>query len=90
MQKIRFALLLGGVLVLSGCQQINGLLAKRDNGSLDYAKAQKLDPIALPVDQASADFVPLYETPDAPVDFTPSKNATGKQFALPKPPQTLN
>lgn len=42
---------------------MKGWLGKRDNGSLDYQQSQKLPPIKLPASQASADFVPLYETP---------------------------
>lgn len=74
-------------MVLSGCQQINSLLAKRDNGSLDYLQAKKLQPLELPANQQTAPFIPLYATPEVPQTLEPSTNQAGKQYQLPKPPQ---
>lgn len=86
--KLLVGLLTAGVL-LSGCQQVNGLLAKRDNGSLDYLNAKKLPPIALPADQQHAPFTPLYAVPDVPKAVEPSTNQTGKQYQLPTPPKVV-
>ncbi len=78
------------VVALSGCQSIKTVLAKRDNGSLDYAKAKKLEPIQLPVGQATASFTPLYHTPTITGEVAVSTNASGKQFELPAPPKVVS
>lgn len=83
------SVVLSVVTVLAGCSTTKSLLAKRDNGSLDYRQSQKLDPIALPKDQASAPFVPLYQTPVVQEPLPDFVNETGKQYQLPKPPSML-
>lgn len=88
MTTLKFtAMILTAVTLLTGCQSVKGVLGKRDNGSLDYLNAQKLDPIALPANQASAPFVPLYEVPSVAGEIAPSTNESGKQYQLPRPPQ---
>lgn len=75
---------------LAGCSTAKGWLGKRDNGSLDYQQSRKLDPIKLPANQASAEFIPLYPTPElgaSPIGLT---NDSGKQYELPKPPTTAH
>lgn len=72
---------------MTGCQSIKGVLGKRDNGSLDYVHATKLDPIRLPAEQASAPFIPLYDVPETTGELKPSTNESGRQFELPRPPQ---
>lgn len=74
-----------GVVATTGCTSVKGFLGKRDNGSLDYQSSQKLPPIKLPAHQETAEFIPLYPTPNQQGD-TGFKNAAGKQFELPKPP----
>lgn len=81
-------IMLVGVVCLSGCQAVKGTLAKRDNGSLDYVQATKLDPIRLPVHQETMPFVPLYDVPNT-VGLSPITNESGKQYQLPKPPQIV-
>lgn len=81
-------LLLSASVLLSGCGTLKGWFGKRDNGSLDYQQSQKLDPIKLPTDQASADFVPLYETPKAGPNTLTLTNESGSQYQLPTPPKT--
>lgn len=81
------ALAMMSVVLLTGCQSIKGVLGKRDNGSLDYVYATKLEPIRLPTNQASAPFVPLYNVPDVAGEIIPSTNESGKQYELPRPPQ---
>ncbi len=73
-------------IALTGCSATKNLLGKRDNGSLDYRTAQKIDPIKLPANQPSAEFVPLYQTPTVTGDVPAFTNESGKQYALPKPP----
>lgn len=72
---------------LTGCTTLKAQLGKRSNGTLDYQASQKLDPIALPVGQKTADFTPLYATPDAGENTLNLTNESGKQYQLPKPPQ---
>lgn len=81
------ALAMMSVVLLTGCQSVKDTLGRRDNGSLDYVHAAKLDPIRLPANQASAPFVPLYDVPDVAGEFSPSTNESGKQYELPRPPQ---
>lgn len=72
--------------MLAGCAPTKALLAKWDNGSLDYQTARQLPPIKLPVDQPAAPFVPLYAVPQ--VSTAPALQ-TGKRYELPMPPQTV-
>lgn len=81
-------LLLSASVLLSGCGTLKGWFGKRDNGSLDYQQSQKLDPIKLPADQASADFIPLYETPKSGQNTLTLTNESGSQYQLPTPPKT--
>ncbi|MDO4450835.1 MAG: hypothetical protein Q4B79_07765 [Moraxella sp.] len=81
------AVILAGLIILTGCQSIKGVLSKRDNGSLDYTRSQKTAPIALPAQQATAPFVPLYDVPDVPQKITPTTNDAGTQYQLPRPPR---
>ncbi len=78
---------MASVVLLTGCQSIKNVLGKRDNGSLDYLHASKLDPIRLPANQESAPFVPLYEVPSVAGEVIPMTNESGKQYQLPRPPQ---
>lgn len=88
MTKLKLtALAMMGVVLLTGCQNIKNVLGKRDDGSLDYVSATKLDPIRLPANQESAPFVPLYDVPDVAGEIVPSTNESGKQYQLPKPPK---
>lgn len=75
---------------MMGCSTIKGLTDKWNDGSLDYQKSQKIDPIKLPATQASADFVPLYPTPSVPTNTLILTNETGKQYQLPKPPKLIS
>ena len=79
---------LSASVLLSGCGTMKGWLGKRDNGSLDYQQSQKLPPIKLPASQASADFVPLYETPAVGQNTLDLQNESGSQYQLPAPPKT--
>ena len=67
---------------------MKGWLGKRDDGSLDYQQSQKLPPIKLPASQASADFIPLYETPAVGQNTLDLHNESGSQYQLPAPPKT--
>lgn len=79
---------LASMITLAGCQTIKSTLGKRDNGSLDYRKTQKLDPIRLPQGQQAATFVPLYDTPDVTSEqVAPLTNDSGRQYQLPAPPK---
>lgn len=71
--------------VLTGCQSVNGITAKRDNGSLDYQKSQRLDPIQLPVNQATGSFIPIYVVPNVPENSVNVTNEAGTQYQLPRP-----
>lgn len=71
-----------GLMLLTGCQSIKNVLGKRDNGSLDYVSATKLDPIRLPAQQESAPFIPLYEVPTVTEEVVPTTNESGKQYQL--------
>ncbi|SPX81514.1 hypothetical protein [Moraxella ovis] len=85
MTKIGVALVALSI-ALTGCSTTKNWLGKRNNGSLDYQQSQKIDPIKLPVNQATAEFTPLYQTPNlgaSPINLT---NDSGKQYELPKPP----
>lgn len=73
-------------LVLTGCSTVSGWLGKRDNGTLDYQSSQKLDPIKLPTNQATSEFIQLYPTPDLGKNQIELTNDSGKQYSLPKPP----
>lgn len=77
---------LAAAVALSGCTTIKGVLGKRDNGSLDYRQSQKLAPIQLPVNQATGEFVPIYQTPNSVGKIQEFTNEAGKQYQLPKPP----
>lgn len=72
----------------TGCQNMKSLLAKRDNGSLDYTQAQKLPPIKLPAAQPTAPFTPLYDVPTV-TEAQPLTNDSGKQYQLPAPPKLV-
>lgn len=74
------------VAILTGCAATKSVLAKRDNGSLDYRTAKTLDPIKLPVNQPAAEFIPLYQTPKANGALPNFVNESGKQYQLPRPP----
>lgn len=76
-------------MAMTGCQSIKNAFGKRDNGSLDYQQAQKLDPIKLPVTQASAEFTPLYPTPNLGENSLSLTNQSGKQYQLPPPPKVV-
>lgn len=83
-------LLLSGCLALTGCSTLKGWFGKRDDGSLDYQKSQKLDPIKLPANQATANFSPLYSVPsNAPTNTLDLTDPSNSRYALPKPP-TIN
>ena len=74
-------------LSMTGCSTLKGWLGKKDNGSLDYQKSQKLDPIKLPATQTTAPFTPLYAVPDnAPANTLTLTNESGARYQLPKPP----
>ncbi|WP_323841069.1 MULTISPECIES: hypothetical protein [unclassified Moraxella] len=83
------ALVFAATVALTGCSATKDWLGKRDDGSLDYQSSKKLDPIKLPADQPTAEFTPLYPTPNVGQVDTSLTNKFGKQFALPKPP-TVN
>lgn len=77
-------------LSMTGCSTLKGWLGKKDNGSLDYQKSHKLDPIKLPINQNTATFTPLYPVPDnAPANTLNLTNESGARYQLPKPP-TVN
>lgn len=78
-----------GALVATGCSTSKGLFGKFDNGSLDYRHAKKLEPIQLPADQPAAPFLPLYNAPDSVSNVPEYANESGKQYALPKPPNAI-
>lgn len=82
--------LLGSTVVLTGCQTAKGWLGQRDNGSLDYQDSKKLAPIELPAQQASAPFVPLYNTPNVGNNTLQLTNEAGKQYQLPRPERTVS
>lgn len=77
--------ILGSTLLLSGCQSTKSLFGKRDDGSLAYQNSEKLAPIELPAEQATAPFVPLYPTPNVGVNTLELTNESGKQYQLPRP-----
>ncbi|GAA0307608.1 hypothetical protein GCM10009129_00850 [Psychrobacter aestuarii] len=83
-------LLLGSTVALSGCQTAKGWLGQRDNGSLDYQDSKKLAPIELPAQQASAPFVPLYQTPSVGNNTLDLTNDAGKQYQLPRPERAVS
>lgn len=91
MNALKFsAILISACLALTGCSTLKGWIGKKDNGSLDYQKSQKLDPIKLPVDQATGTFSPLYPVPsNAPSNTLDLTNSSNARYALPKPP-TVN
>lgn len=82
-------IVLGSSVVLSGCQSVKGLLAKRDNGSLEYQNSKKLAPIELPANQQTAAFVPLYPTPNVGANTLELQNEAGKQYQLPLPERSV-
>ncbi len=84
------------LMLLTGCQSLQksadgmrNLLSKRDDGSLDYQSAKKLEPIELPKGQATLEFVPLYPTPNVPDSTLNLSNESGKQYQLPAPPNAI-
>ena len=82
-------LFLVSTLVLTGCSTVKGWVSKKDNGSLDYQKSKKLDPIKLPANQSSATFTPLYPTPNqTPNNTLDLTNESKARYTLPKPPTT--
>ena len=83
------ALVLGSTLVLSGCQTVKDTISKRDNGSLDYQKSQKLAPLQLPAAQETAAFVPLYATPNVGRNTLQLQKEAGKQNQLPQPQRAV-
>ncbi|OOR91682.1 hypothetical protein B0181_02765 [Moraxella caviae] len=88
MKNLSKVAILGAVLaVMTGCSTVSGFLGKRDNGSLDYLSSKKAEPILLPANQQSAEFVPLYTTPTVGDNQLQLTNEAGKQYELPKPPQ---
>lgn len=88
MKSLKLTVLcLASALTMTGCGATKGLLAKYDNGSLDYQKSQKIDPIDLPKNQKTAPFVPLYQTPDAVTQLPDFVNEAGTQYKLPEPPR---
>lgn len=74
---------------LTGCQAVKGTLAKRDNGSLDYTNAKKLNPIRLPAHQQTVPFVPLYDVPAITGRPNTPTNDAGTQYQLPAPPKVV-
>lgn len=70
---------------VSGCQATKSLFGNIEDGSLDYKKAEKLDPLQLPADQETAPFVPLYPTPAVGTNTLELENDSGKRFELPAP-----
>ncbi len=84
------------LILLTGCQSlqkstdgIRSFLGKRDDGSLDYQSAKKLEPIELPKGQATLEFTPLYPTPNVPNNTLNLRNESGKQYQLPAPPNAI-
>ena len=78
---------LATAVVLSGCSGVKGVFNKRNNGTLNYQKSHQLDPIKLPKNQASSDFVPLYPIiPTKSQNTLELSNAQGTQYQLPRPP----
>ena len=75
----------GSLATLSGCQTMSGLFGKVDDGSLDYQKVEKLEPLILPANQEAAPFTPLYPTPNLGDSTLEVTNSAGKRFELPKP-----
>lgn len=75
------------VLALTACQNVKSLMSKRDNGSLDYTKAQTLPPLKLPTKQATTSFTPLYQIPE--ISGQPMVEEGAKQYKLPAPPKTV-
>lgn len=86
MKFLKITSLVLAVVALTACQNVKSLVAKRGNGSLDYTTAQKLPPIQLPAKQQTAQFVPLYDVPEA--NGTPIVEAGAKRYTLPAPPKT--
>lgn len=86
MIKITIMMLMTAV-VLSGCSSVKSVLNKRDNGTLNYQKSHQLDPIQLPKNQTSGDFVPLYPVAQSKAQNTLElSNAQGTRYQLPRPP----
>ncbi|WP_296243071.1 MULTISPECIES: hypothetical protein [unclassified Psychrobacter] len=83
------SVVLGSMLVLSGCQATKELFGKRDNGSLEYQQSKKLAPLELPAAQETAPFVPLYPTPNVGANTLKLENESGKQYQLPKPQRAV-
>ncbi|WP_066804818.1 hypothetical protein [Moraxella oblonga] len=81
------ALMLVASVMATGCSTIKAYTSKRNDGSLKYQQSQKLDPIQLPVGQQTADFTPLYATPQVEGGLSNFTNEAGRQYELPKPPQ---
>ncbi|USZ13922.1 hypothetical protein NKT77_07245 [Moraxella sp. FZLJ2107] len=80
------AVIMAVMTALTGCAATKSLLAKRDNGSLDYRTSEKIAPLQLPAEQPAAEFVPLYPTPTVNEKSSDFINEAGKQYELPKPP----
>lgn len=80
-------LILAVSVALTGCTTIKDYMGKRSNGTLDYQNSQKLDPLALPAGQQTAEFTPLYPTPHVGENTLNLTNSAGRQYELPKPPQ---
>lgn len=87
MSMVKITSILLAVLALTACQNVKSLMAKRDNGSLDYTTAQKLPPLLLPAKQQTAKFAPLYHVPDT--QGVPMVEEGAKRYTLPPPPKTL-
>ncbi|MFC6204285.1 hypothetical protein ACFPZK_06150 [Psychrobacter urativorans] len=89
MLPIMLTVVMGSTLVLTGCQATKDFIGKRDNGSLEYQKSQKLTPLQLPADQQAGPFVPLYPTPNVGANTLTLQNDAGKQYQLPKPERAV-
>lgn len=76
---------ISSVAVLSGCQATRDLFGRVDDGTLDYQKAEKLEPLQLPADKETAPFVPLYPTPHVGVNTIDTENKSGQRYDLPPP-----
>ncbi|MFB6348809.1 hypothetical protein [Moraxella marmotae] len=80
------ASVMAAIVMLTGCAATKNILAKRDNGSLDYRSVQPLAPLKLPADQPAAAFTPLYQVPQTQAELPNFINESGKQYQLPRPP----
>ena len=83
-----------GFMALSGltaCQSGSNLMAKIENGSLDYTEAKQLEPLQLPAEQATSPFTPLYQVPNIKTtqNGLDMENEQGTRYQLPPPKRTV-